>query len=44
MAEDDRLARAPVLVEDLCAIGRGNRAHALPPLVRALRPNVRLAA
>src|SRR3954452_14270632 len=34
MAEDDRRARAPVLVEDLRAIGGGDRAHALPPLVR----------
>src|SRR5690348_5571466 len=33
MAEDNRLARAPVLVEDLRAIGRRNRTHALPPLV-----------
>src|ERR1700704_1005524 len=39
MAENDRLARAPVLEEDLRAIGRGDRAHALlPPLVRALTP------
>jgi hypothetical protein len=30
VAEDDRLARAPVLVEDLCSIGRGDRAHAVP--------------
>src|SRR3954447_4469557 len=36
MAEHDRLARAPILVKDFRAIGRGNRAHALPPLVRAL--------
>jgi hypothetical protein len=28
MAEDDRLARAPVLEEDLGAIRRGDRAHA----------------
>ena len=34
VAEDDRLARAPVLVEDLCPVGRGDRAHVLlPPLV-----------
>src|SRR5438552_2159492 len=39
MAENDRLARAPILVEDLRAIGRGDRAHALlPPLVWALTP------
>jgi hypothetical protein len=29
VAEDDRLARAPVLEEDLRAIGRGDRLHAL---------------
>jgi len=33
VAEDNRLARAPVLVEDLDAVGRGDRAHALPPSV-----------
>src|SRR5436190_6988647 len=39
VAENDRLARAPVLEEDLRAIGRGDRAHALlPPLVWALTP------
>src|SRR5438093_5791239 len=38
MAENDRLARAPVLVEDLRFVGRGDRGHALPPLVRALTP------
>src|SRR3954447_23777041 len=32
MAEDDRFARAPVLVEDLRAVGRGYRGHALSPL------------
>src|SRR3954447_3632232 len=31
MAEDHRLPLPPVLVEDLCAIGRGDRAHAVPP-------------
>jgi len=34
VAEDDRRARAPVLVEDVRAVGRGDRAHALPPLIR----------
>src|SRR3954452_2602349 len=29
MAEDDRLPLPPILVEDLRAIGRGDRAHAL---------------
>ena len=38
VAEDNRLARAPVLVEDLRAIGRRDRAHALPPLALALPP------
>ena len=38
VTEDDRLARAPVLVEDLRVIGRRDRAHALPPLVWALPP------
>ena len=34
MTEHNRLARPPILVEDLRAIGRGDRAHALlPPLV-----------
>jgi hypothetical protein len=27
VAEDDRLARAPVLVEDLDAVGCGDHAH-----------------
>src|SRR4051794_38616984 len=31
MAEDDRLPLPPVLVEDLRAIGCGDRAHAVPP-------------
>ena len=33
VAEHDRLARAPVLVEDLDAVGGGDRAHALPPVI-----------
>jgi hypothetical protein len=33
VAEDNWLARAPVLVEDLRAVGRRDRAHALPPLI-----------
>jgi hypothetical protein len=33
VAEDNRLARAPVLVEDLGAIGRRDRTLALPPRV-----------
>src|SRR4051812_7167920 len=32
MAENDWLPRAPVLVEDLRAVGGGNRGHALSPL------------
>ena len=31
MAENDRLPGAPVLVEDLRAVGRGDRAHAPAP-------------
>ena len=38
VAEDNRLARAPVLVEDLRAIGRRDRAHEPPPLVWAWMP------
>src|SRR3954463_10761003 len=38
MAENDRLSRAPILIEDLRAVARGDRGHALPPLVRALTP------
>jgi hypothetical protein len=39
MTEDDWLTRAPILVEDLRAIGRGDRAHArLPPLIWMLAP------
>ena len=41
VTEDHRLARALVLVEDLRAIGRRDRAHALPPLVWAPRRSVR---
>ena len=37
MAENDRLPRAPILEEDLRAFGRGDRAHALPPPLLALR-------
>src|SRR4051794_7751725 len=32
MAEDDRFARTPVLVEDLRAVARRDRRHALPPV------------
>src|SRR6202022_923972 len=39
VAENNRLARTPVLVEDLRAIGRSDRAHVLlPPLVWPLTP------
>src|SRR5439155_5883483 len=42
VAENDWLARTPVLVEDLGAIGRRDRAHVrLPPLVWPLTPNLR---
>src|SRR6185312_12491329 len=40
VAEDDRLARAPVLVEDLRPIGRRDGTHGLPPLVSALPAKV----
>src|ERR1700759_4473476 len=33
VAEDNRLSRAPVLVENLCAIARRDCTHALPPSV-----------
>jgi hypothetical protein len=32
MAEDDRFARTPVLVEDLRPVARRDRRHALPPV------------
>src|ERR1022692_88715 len=38
VTKDNRLARAPVLVEDLRSVGRRDRAHALPPVVWALTP------
>src|SRR2546423_247899 len=45
MTEDDRLARAPILVEDLRAIRCGDRAHArLPPLIWTLAPSPRIAS
>src|SRR6185295_11094750 len=38
MAEHDRIAGAPVLVEDLRPVVRGDRGHALPPELFRLMP------